>query len=85
VVNLVVLQSGDFVRLVAVAILVSWPIGYFVMNRWLQDFAYRININSQLFTFILAAALALVIALLTVSTQAIKAAMTNPVDSLRYE
>ena len=85
VANLVVLQSGDFVRLVAVAILVSWPIGYFVMNRWLQDFAYRININSQLFTFILAAALALVIALLTVSTQAIKAAMTNPVDSLRYE
>ncbi|HEX9654057.1 MAG TPA: FtsX-like permease family protein, partial [bacterium] len=83
--NLVVLLSRDFTKLVTVATVVSWPMAYFAMNRWLQDFAYRIDINSQLLTFLLAAALALAIALMTVSVQAIKAALINPVDSLRYE
>jgi putative ABC transport system permease protein len=56
---------------------------YFAMNKWLQDFAYRIDIGW--WVFVLAGGLALIIALLTVSTQAIKAALANPVDSLRYE
>ncbi len=83
--NIVLLLSKDFARLVAVATLFSWPIAYFAMSRWLQEFAYRININHQLATFLLAALLAFAIALLTVSFQAIKAAMTNPVEALRYE
>ena len=60
-----------------------WPIAYFAMNHWLQNFAYRIDIS--LGTFILAGVLALVIALLTVGYQAIKAARANPVEDLRYE
>jgi ABC-type antimicrobial peptide transport system permease subunit len=60
-----------------------WPIAYYAMNRWLQDFAYRIEIGPG--TFILGGMLALVIALVTVSVQTIKAAMANPVDALRYE
>jgi putative ABC transport system permease protein len=64
-----------------VANIIAWPLAYFAMNRWLQNFAYRINIG----TFILAALLALVIALLTVGYQAIKAARANPVEALRYE
>ena len=63
--------------------IIAWPLAYFAMNRWLQNFAYRINIGIG--TFILAALLALVIALLTVGYQAIKAARANPVEALRYE
>ena len=65
------------------ATLIAWPISYFVMNNWLQDFAYRVSL-SPLY-FVLAMALALVIAILSVSFQAIRAALTNPVDSLKYE
>lgn len=83
--NIVLLLSKEFVRLVGVATLFSWPIAYYAMDRWLQEFAYRININHQLLTFLLAALLAFAIALLTVSFQALKAAMTNPVEALRYE
>jgi len=77
------LLSKEFVRLVLVANLVAWPIAYFAMQRWLENFAYRIELH--LGTFLLAAALALIIAMLTVSYHAIKAALRNPVDSLRYE
>jgi hypothetical protein len=77
------LLSKDFVKLVFVANLAAFPLAYFAMNKWLQDFAYRIDIHWWLFA--LAGGLALVIALLTVSTQAIKAALANPVNSLRYE
>jgi len=83
--NIVLLLSKEFARLVAVATLVSWPIAYYAMSRWLQEFAYRININHQSLTFLLAALLAFAIALITVSFQSIKAAMTNPVEALRYE
>jgi putative ABC transport system permease protein len=65
------------------ATIIAWPIAYVVMNQWLQNFAYRTNIG--LGTFILAGVLALVIALLTVGYQAIKAALANPVEALRYE
>jgi putative ABC transport system permease protein len=81
--NIVGLMSKDFLLLVAVANLISWPAAYFIMNRWLQNFVYRIDI--RLWIFVLAAALALFLAFLTISFQTIKAARADPVDSLRYE
>ena len=83
VLGVVSLLSKDFLKLVLIANLFAWPIAWFAMNRWLQNFAYRIDIGW--WVFVLAGGLALVIALLTVSTQAIRAALANPVDSLRYE
>jgi ABC-type antimicrobial peptide transport system permease subunit len=75
--------SADFVQLVIVAILIASPIAWWVMNKWLLDFAYRANIN--VWIFILAGIMILLIAILTISFQAIKAATTNPVKSLRTE
>jgi putative ABC transport system permease protein len=83
VANLVALLSKDFVKLVVAANLIAWPISYLAMQKWLEDFAYRIDVSWQVFA--LAGGLALLIALLTVSTQAIKAALANPVEALRYE
>jgi putative ABC transport system permease protein len=83
VANLVSLLSRDFLKLVAMANVIAWPVAWFAMNKWLENFAYRIDINWWVFA--LAGGLALVIALATVSTQAIKAALANPVESLRYE
>jgi putative ABC transport system permease protein len=81
--SIVGLLSKDFIKLVLAAFIVATPLAYFAMNRWLQDFAYRIDIGWWVFA--LAGGLALLIALLTVSTQAIKAALANPVEALRYE
>ncbi len=81
--GIVALLSKDFIKLVTLAFIIAVPAGYYVMNKWLQDFAYRIEIGWWMFA--LAGALALFIALLTVSTQAVRAALTNPVESLRYE
>lgn len=81
--SLVLMLSSEFTKWVLVANIVAWPVTYYVMNRWLQDFAYRIDIG--FLPFVLAAILAFAIALLTVSYQAVKAALANPVDSLRYE
>lgn len=75
--------SKDFVKLVLLAIVIAIPVAWYVMNNWLADFAYRIDL--KWWVFALAGGLAIVIALLTVSTQAIKAAMANPVESLRDE
>ena len=83
VANVVALLSKDFVRLVLLANLIAWPVSWWAMNKWLQNFAYRIEISWWIFA--LAGGLALVIALLTVSTQAIRAALANPVEALRYE
>ena len=66
-----------------VAVLIAWPAGYFIMNTWLQNFAYRISLEFS--TFLLAALLALIISIITVTFQASKAALANPADSLRYE
>jgi putative ABC transport system permease protein len=77
------LLSRDFLRLVVVAMLIAFPISWFVMRRWLEDFAYRISIGWEIFA--LAAVLAVGIALLTVSFQAVRAALANPVKSLRSE
>ncbi len=81
--SLIALLSKDFLKLVVIAIILASPVAYYLMNKWLQDFAYRISISWWI--FIVAGALALLIALLTVSFQAIKAAIANPVKSLRTE
>jgi putative ABC transport system permease protein len=81
--NVAMLMSRDFVKLVLVANLLAWPLAWYAMNRWLQDFAYRIDISWWVFA--LAGGMALLIALLTVSIQAVKAALANPVEALRYE
>jgi len=73
----------SFVIWVLIANLIAWPAAWYVMNKWLQNFAYRIDLS--LWMFILAAVLALIIALMTVSFHTIKAALKNPADSLRYE
>jgi ABC-type antimicrobial peptide transport system permease subunit len=83
VANIVRLLSADFVKLVLIAVIIAVPLGYFLMDNWLQDFAYRIDINYWI--FFIAAALAVSIAMVTVSFQAIKAAVANPVNSLRTE
>jgi len=80
---IVTLLSKEFLKLILLANIIAWPIAYYVMKDWLQDFAYRIDIGWWVFA--LAGGLALLIALLTVSTQAIKAALANPVEALRYE
>ncbi len=77
------LLSREFTKWVVIANVVAWPIAYYVMTQWLQNFAYKANLG--LFSFLLAGAFALFIALLTVSFQTIRAATANPVDSLRYE
>jgi len=75
--------SKDFLKLVIIAIIIASPIAWWVMSKWLEDFAYRINISWWIFA--VAGALALIIAMLTVSLQAIKAAIANPIKSLRTE
>lgn len=81
--SVVRLISKDFLKLVIIATIIATPLSYLVMNRWLQDFAYRINISWWM--FVVAVVLILLIALLTVSFQSIKAAIANPVKSLRRE
>jgi putative ABC transport system permease protein len=82
-VSVVTLLSKDFLKLVVIALLIAIPVAWYVMNKWLQDFAYRINI--QWWVFIAAAVTALLIALITISFQSIRAAVSNPVKSLRTE
>ena len=81
--SVVGLLSKDFLKLVVIALIIAAPIAWFAMNKWLEEFAYRISI--QWWIFIVAAAIAVVIALMTISAQAIKAAVANPVKSLRTE
>ena len=75
--------NKSFLKWVLIANLMAWPIAWFAMNRWLENFAYRIGLSWWM--FVLAAVLAVFIALLTVSIQTVKAALKNPIDSLRYE
>ncbi|MES2647156.1 MAG: ABC transporter permease [Bacteroidota bacterium] len=77
------LLSRDFVKLVFVSIVIATPLAWWAMHKWLQDFAYRTDISWWM--FLLAGVIALIIALATVSFQAVKAAITNPVDNLRTE
>jgi ABC-type antimicrobial peptide transport system permease subunit len=81
--SIVYLFSKEFLILVGLAFLIASPIAWFFMNKWLQDYVYRINVSWWLFA--VGGLLSLVIALLTVSTKAIQAAWANPVKSLRTE
>ncbi len=81
--GLVRLISKEFLLLVLIANVVAWPVAYYAAARWLENYAYRISIGWEAFAF--AGLLALLIALITVSFQAVRAALTNPVDALRYE
>jgi putative ABC transport system permease protein len=81
--GIVYLLSKDFLKLVIIALVVASPVAWYFMNKWLQDFAYRISIGWWI--FLVAGAVALLIALFTVSFQAIRAAIANPVRSLRTE
>jgi putative ABC transport system permease protein len=81
--GIVRLLAKEFLILVAVANLIAWPVAYWAMSRWLESFAYRTGLDPMI--FVLSAVLALAIALITVSYQAIRAAISNPVDALRYE
>lgn len=81
--NLALVLSKDFTEWVILADVVAWPAAFFIMNKWLQNFAYRINL--AVWIFLLSGMFPLVIALLTVSTKVLRPAAANPVDSLRYE
>ena len=83
VLSLTNLLSIDFLKLVAIAIVIAFPITYWAMNKWLLEFAYHIEI--KWWVYVLAGLIAITIALLTVSYQAIKAALMNPVKSLKTE
>src|SRR6185503_7045411 len=78
--NVIALLSKDFLKLTLIASVLAFPVAWYFMNKWLQDFAYRIDISWWI--FIAAAAVALIIAMFTVSLQAIKAAIVNPAKSL---
>lgn len=75
--------NAIFVKWVAMASIIAWPLAWLAMNSWLQNFAYRVN--QAWWMFVLAAVLALAISLLVVSMQTVKAALRNPIDSLKYE
>jgi len=81
--GIVRMLSRDFLILVLIAAMIAFPVAWWAMNRWLGDFAYRIDIGW--WVFVVAGIAAMLIALLTVSFQAIKAAIANPVNSLRTE
>ena len=81
--GIVTLLSRDFIKLVAIALLIAFPIAGWLMSKWLQGFTYRINMSWWMFT--VAGMAALIIAFLTVSYQSIKAATSSPVKSIRTE
>jgi putative ABC transport system permease protein len=83
VTGITLLISGDFIKLVLIALVIAIPIAWYSMNNWLESFTYRIHITGGI--FLLAGVLAIGIALLTVGYQSIRAALTNPVKSLRSE
>jgi len=83
VTSIVSMLSFDFLKPIMIAIVIAVPISWYLMNRWLEDFAYRIHIGAWMLTA--GALIAVIIALATISFQAIKAAVANPVKSLRTE
>ena len=81
--GIVTLLSKEFLLLIFIANLIAWPLSYYFMNKWLDEFAYKTGIS--LWLFLIAGILAIIITLITISYQFIKAATANPVKSLRYE
>ena len=82
-VSVVLLLTQELIKLVVISAVIASPIAWYVMHKWLQNFAYRIEMSCWMFA--LAGVIALTIALLTVSWQAIRAATANPVEALKYE
>jgi putative ABC transport system permease protein len=83
VANIVYLLSKEFGKLILISFVIAVPVSYYIMNSWLEDFAFRESLSVS--TFVLAGMIAFMIALLTVSYHAIKTALSNPIKSLRYE
>jgi putative ABC transport system permease protein len=83
VAGIIRLLAADFILLVVIAIIIAVPISWYAMNKWLQDFAYKINIGWTV--FFIAGFIAILIAMLTISFQSIKSALANPAKSLRTE
>ena len=83
VTNIVAMLSKEFLILIAAANVIAWPVSYYLMNKWLEDFAYKTEIGIGV--FLISGLAVLVIALITISFQAVKAAISNPVNSIRYE
>jgi putative ABC transport system permease protein len=81
--GIVQLLSKDFMKLVLIALVIASPLAWYFMNNWLKDFAYRVEIHWWI--FLVAGMVALLIALITISFQSIRAALANPVNSLRSE
>lgn len=81
--NILMLLSKDFIKLIAIASIIAFPLAWYVMNQWLQEFSYRIGISWWIFA--IAGGASLLVALVTISIQAIKAALANPIKSLRTE
>jgi putative ABC transport system permease protein len=81
--SIVFIMIRDLLKWVVLANVVAWPLAWFIMNKWLQNFAYRIEIS--LWIFVLSGGIALILAMATVSLQAIKAAVADPIKSIRYE
>ncbi|MDQ3289965.1 MAG: ABC transporter permease, partial [Bacteroidota bacterium] len=81
--NVVALLSQDFLKLVLLANILAWPLAWWAMHQWLQDFTYRVELSALI--FIVAGLIALLIAIVTVSFQALKVAVANPVNALRDE
>lgn len=81
--EIIFLLTKELMQWIIIANVIAWPVAWYVMSKWLQNFIYRITMDWL--TFILAGMLALVLALITVSSLSIKAALANPVQSIRYE
>jgi len=81
--RIIVLLTKEFTRLVLVANIIAWPFAYYAMKNWLNDYPYRIKIGFEI--FLISGFAVLVISVLTVIFQAVRAAFANPADSLRYE
>ena len=77
------LLSKDFIKLVLIASIIAFPVAWWAMNKWLQDFVYRTDINGWI--FVIAGGMVILIAVATISIQAMRTAMANPVKSLRVE
>ncbi len=81
--RIIFLLSKEFIKWVLIANIIAWPLAYYFMNNWLQAFAYKINISIWIFPA--AGLVAFLVALVTVSTQTLKASLSNPANALKYE
>lgn len=83
VTNLVLMLSSSFLKLVGMAVLIAWPVAYFLLDKWLQEFAYRVDVN--IWPFLISGVLGFLVVFLTVSFQALKVSLINPIHTLRNE